>query len=300
MKNLSAKIKISVCAAVCLCVLVAFACMAFCAREEKSGEANDREVIDIWQIDSFEGGRGSRAEFLQSVGNAYAKGGGSYVNVTALSSEAARLNLANGNSPDIISYGTGVYGLEGYIVNYVEWCRGGYCLLTVDGDFSDASASNTVANAGRENLTSAALLLCGLNGAEALPPTGAYLRLIDGSSKYLFGTQRDIYRLKTRGVAFKVKPVTEFNDLYQNISITSSCKVAEAAKGYIEFLLGRSSEITRLGLISGASVYEDEMRAMTDITFEYKLSSPVSEDTYKRLENLISSGDINMLKSFFK
>ena len=104
MKKISAKIKPILCTAACLCLLIAFFCMAFTSGEEKVS-GNERIMLKIWQIDSFEGGKGSRADYLQSVGNDFTKNGGAYISVTALSSEAARLNLSEGNIPDIISYG---------------------------------------------------------------------------------------------------------------------------------------------------------------------------------------------------
>ena len=298
MKKISAKIKPILCTAACLCLLITFFCMAFTSGEEKvSGD--ERIMLKVWQIDSFEGGKGSRADYLQSVGNDFTKNGGAYISVTALSSEAARLNLSEGNIPDIISYGAGVYGLEGYISGYKQWCRGGYCILTAEGDFSDITTENTVVNGGRENFTSAALVFAGLNGAETRPSTSAYLKLINGEKKYLFGTQRDIFRLKTRGVAFRVMPFTVYNDLYQIVSVTSSCENPQTANEFINYLLSRKGEVTKLGLISEDAVYEDEMRDMTGIEFDCKLTVPLGEEAHKRLLNLISSGDINSLKNFF-
>lgn len=299
MKKFSAKIKVILCAVVCVCLFITFTCMALADGEQTNDTEDTRSVLKVWQIDSFEGGKGSRADFLQSIGNDFAESGNGYVSVTSLSSEAARLNLSKGNVPDIISYGAGIYGIESYITGYTQWCRGGYCLLTVEGDFSDATAENTVVNSGKENFTAAALMLGGLNGAEQQTPTSAYLKLVNGNCKYLFGTQRDIYRLKTRGVNFTVKPVTAFNDLYQNISVTTACKDKNEANKFIDYLLSRRAEVTRLGMISDGAVYEDEMREMVSVEFDYKITSPFSEETRNRLLNIISSGDINTLKSFF-
>ena len=66
MKKISAKIKPILCTAACLCLLITFFCMAFTSGEEKVS-GNERIVLKIWQIDSFEGGKGSRADYLQSL-----------------------------------------------------------------------------------------------------------------------------------------------------------------------------------------------------------------------------------------
>lgn len=273
----------------------------------KTSAENNAEmaVLNVWQIDSFEGGRGSRSEYLKNVGTQFTKISSCYVKVTALTAAAARENLKAGTVPDLISYGAGTYGVENYITGktpYVCWCNGGYCFLTVDetADFSDITADNTVINRGTDNLYGAAALLCGINGATVEKSTGAYVSLINGKYKYLLGTQRDIFRLTTRGVAFKVKPVTEFNDLYQNISITAKdAKLQLQAQKFIDFLLSKSFDVTKVGLMAdGLKIYDDAMSALEGLTYDCRLTSPVSEQTRKEIEQAIANGDIKMLKNF--
>ncbi|MDE7306835.1 MAG: hypothetical protein K2N33_05535, partial [Clostridia bacterium] len=204
---------------------------------------------------------------------------------------------------DLISYGAGTYGLESFITDYTVWCYGGYCFLTLDtnSDFSDIANDNTVINEGKDNLSSAAALLCGVGGAAYGKTTGAYVTLINGGCKYLLGTQRDIYRLKTRGVSFSVKPLTQFNDLYQCISVVSKSANAQTADSFIKFLSGKSAEINSLGMLSvGTNLYDDEMKVMAGLDYDCKLTSPVSESTLNSVKKAISDGDINMLKNLLK
>lgn len=263
-------------------------------------------VLTIWQIDSFEGGKGSRANYLQSIWNECFKDNKTYVNVVSLTAFAARENISIGNIPDLISYGAGTYGIEGIIcgqVTYYTWAHGGYCFLTTDesADFSDIDNDNTVINKGTDNLSGAAALVCGVEKAVVSTPTGAYVSMIGGEYKYLLGTQRDIYRLKTRGINFKVKPVTEFNDLYQNISITTSdSKKVLYANQFIDYLLKEEQNITKLGLMGNNRYYDDEMSQMESITYEFKLISPVSEDTHIELLSAIGKSDVNLLKNLLK
>lgn len=302
MKKILPVIKPLICAALCIAAVVAFLCFAF-NPQKSNAENNDKSVLQLWQIDSFEGGKGSRADYLQKKGNAFSKEYGAYVTVTALSAEAAVLNLENGNIPDLISYGAGICGLESYIGSFTTWCHGGYCLLAVDAnaDFTDVNAENTVINSGKNNYTSAAAMFYGLQNAEYEKPSGAYVKLINGDYKYLLGTQRDIFRLKTRGVGFTVKPVTEFNDLYQNISVVDKSANFSVAQRFVGYLMSHRDDVNKLGLMTESSgLYDDEMKVMEGLDYECKVVAPVNKQTKERLENIIAQSDINMLKNLLK
>ena len=302
MKKILPVIKPLICAALCIAAVVAFLCFAF-KPQKSNAENNDKSVLQLWQIDSFEGGKGSRADYLQKKGNAFSKEYGAYVTVTALSAEAAVLNLENGNIPDLISYGAGICGLESYIGSFTTWCHGGYCLLAVDAnaDFTNVNAENTVINSGKNNYTSAAAMFYGLQNAEYEKPSGAYVKLINGDYKYLLGTQRDIFRLKTRGVGFTGKPVTEFNDLYQNISVVDKSANFSVAQRFVGYLMSHRDDVNKLGLMTESSgLYDDEMKVMEGLDYECKVVAPVNKQTKERLENIIAQSDINMLKNLLK
>lgn len=221
----------------------------------------------------------------------------------SVTSDAARLNLSQGIVPDIISYGAGMYGIESYVSEFTAWCNGSYCLLTLDSnsDFSDLNSDNTVINRGKDNFSGAAALFCGMENCKYENATTAYVKLINGDYKYLLGTQRDIFRLKTRNVNFKIKPITEFNDLYQNISITNKCGNRNYAREFIKFLLSKQSNISKIGLFSeGINLYDDELKDCENIKYEYKITYPINKATKDDIEKAISLGDINMLKELLK
>lgn len=291
----------------CICIIIFVPIIAASINIKKS-EAHSSEltVLNIWQIDGFEGGKGSRAAYLQNLGNAFYERCGAYTTVTTLTADAARENLKAGIVPDLISYAAGMYGIENFISGknpYYSWCNGGYCLLsTTDGaDFSDVTAENTVINAGTGNLSAAAAMFCGLNGAAFDKPTGAYVKLINNKFKYMLGTQRDIFRLKTRGVAFSIKPITQFNDLYQNISVTAKeTKRRSISESFILYLAEQTKEITKLGLMCGnTKLYDDEMSSMENINYEFTLKTPVSESIKKEIDFAIENKDIKKLKILF-
>lgn len=294
-----------------LLILLVAACiatpiMATCRKSVSGDGERGMKVLALWQIDSFEGGKGSRAQYLQNKANEYFDGRDCYVKVTSLSADAAQQNMESGNVPDMISYGAGFYGLDKYVNTsdfaYKSWCRGGYCLLTLSEDgFDGVNAQNTVINEGKDNLAKTCALLSGLGGAQFANPTSAYVSLINGSYKYLLGTQRDIYRLKTRGVAFSVKPITVFNDLYQNISILTNGEKYEWCIEFIDYIMASVTELTKVGMLfDGCNIYDDEMKSMQDVIFDLTLKSFVSQSYINDVNNATKSGDINLLKKLLK
>ena len=286
----------------CVAILVIVPLMSTCEKSEK--KESELVVLNIWEIDSFEGGKGSRAEYLRRTGERIEN---CYVKVTTISAAAARENLKSGNVPDLISYGAGTYGLEGYFTNktpFSEWCRGGYCILCTDesADFSDITPKNTIVNGGTENRADVAAMLLSLGGAQKEKPTGAYVSLINGKFKYLLGTQRDIFRLKTRGVAFKVKPVTIFNDLYQLISVTAPSKEKiQIAREFVNILTQNKQNLTSIGMLGeNCKIYDDEMREMEGIVCEYNIKTPISFDLKSQIDEAVKNNDENKIKSLLK
>lgn len=277
----------------------------------KNGENNKNQTMQsivLWQIDGFEGGKGSRKQYLQDKATAYFKKQRTYLNAVAISAEAARQNIAEGRLPDIISYPSGFYGIENCVnakdFFYVNWCRGGYCLLSVDtsSDFSDVSVENTVINSGKDNLPAVAAALCGLSDASYEPPTNAYLKLISGKYKYLLGTQRDVFRLKTRNVSFAIKPVTQFNDLYQNISIiTKDASKYQKCRDFVDLITANDNGVGKLGLFyKDAKCETEELNEMRLCTFDYPLSFPCSENFIGQLKTAVKNKDVNMIKNLLK
>ena len=63
------KIARFICACLCLCALAGGAVAAFIINEsgEDGAEEQSLTVLTLWQIDSFEGGKGSRADYLRGL-----------------------------------------------------------------------------------------------------------------------------------------------------------------------------------------------------------------------------------------
>ncbi len=287
----------------CAAAVAVLAAGLFAAFYRAPGNVEERGggIVTVWQIDSFEGGRGSRAQYLRSVGEELHESAGVYVEVTALSASAARDNIAAGNVPDAISYGAGFYGLEKTGGSgAVAWCRGGYCLISLGAAGEAPSAENTVINAGRDNLAAAAALFEGLDGSAVLPPGSACAALLNGEYMYLLGTQRDVIRLQTHGAQFAVQPVTGFNDLYQYISVLAAGEKREQCERFIELLVARE-DIDRIGMLrDGLSLYAGEMHALEGVKADYTVPATVGGEYMERIKSAVADGDINLLKSLLK
>ena len=289
--------------ALCALAVASLAAGGFAAFSRNAGVAEPSApgVITVWQIDSFEGGKGSRAQYLRSVGDELLESSGVYTEVVALSSAAARENIAAGNLPDIISYGAGFCGAEGVTDgNARAWCRGGYCLITTGENFEDVTYENTVVNAGRDNLVGVAALFAGLERADVLPPTSAYVALLSGDYEYLLGTQRDVIRLQTRGVDFSVCPLTDYNDLYQYITVLARGQRRAACERFVE-LLDERDDTDRIGMLrDGLMLYSDEMHVLEGAAAVYTLPPMAGGDYIGQVKSAVRSKDINLLKSLLK
>lgn len=103
-------------------------------------------IITLWHIDTFEGGIGSRQDFLSKASVRFEKRyDGIFVCVIGYTVEEAQENMNKGVYPDMISYGIGFdnyrnmreirakskyFCTSGGKKAAVGWCRGGYVLLS--------------------------------------------------------------------------------------------------------------------------------------------------------------------------
>lgn len=66
-------------------------------------------IIEIWNIDTFEGGNASKEFFLEEISRLFMKvNKGAYVHISSFSPAGLESALAEGRRPDIFSYGMGV------------------------------------------------------------------------------------------------------------------------------------------------------------------------------------------------
>jgi len=266
---------------------------------------NEAATINVWQVDGFEGGTGSRKAFIEKQAKKLFKGESTYVTVTSLTQTAARENLSAGTLPDVISYSPTLCDIERYInPKYPQkcWCYGVYCFFSLDNgaDFADINSSNCIINNGKDNLVEVCAATLGLNMCAREETNTAYLKLLNGKFKYLLGTQRDLFRFKSRGAEVYVKAVSEFNDLYQIASvITKDNKKAEYAKRLIDYLA--DTDVSELGLFSKAAKNScDTLNKITLPCYDCVLDKPCGKEYLDALTAAAKNGEINKLKNLLK
>ena len=274
MKRFSSVFKTAIACIVAFAVILVTCIFAYPA-SNKHTEKLPQEyggILRVWHIDSFEGGVGSRAAFLRRAAKIFEQESGIYVLITVHTQESAALAVKQGSVPDLISYGTylgfaaeyarplegksffcAASGGKGYAV---PWCRGNYFLFTQDGDFSDVNDKNTLLSDGG-TLVETAAYTAGMAGTYPKAESkSAYVQFLGGKYKYMLGTQRDLFRFRTRKAEVSAKPISSFCDLYQYLSIC--CEDGEKVRATQEFIgCILSEEVqSRLSEIGMLSVYD--------------------------------------------
>lgn len=292
-------------------------CVLFALFGKPAAKAPQEEevggILRLWHIDSFEGGKGSRASFLNRVAGKYEKGrDGLYIMVNGYTVEGAEEALSKGACPDLLSFSCGVEGaaqicraldvrFEGGVLGGAcyayPWCGGKYFLFCLENDFSSLSAENLLISDGGNNLPWVAACLHGVTGEiQSADSTSAYVQFLNGKYKYLLGTQRDVCRFDTRGATVYRQELVEYGDLYQYIAVTArEEKDVAACTGFVNFLL--SSEIQE-------SLADIGMYPVKDTAAKSTLSAFVSkaglQEAREESRRALRTGEIKILKTYLK
>lgn len=312
-----------------LCALSVF--IAVPALTAKSSSPQSRSgIVRLWNIDTFEGGKGSRSAFLNRISAAYEKAhDGVYIMVSSYTAEGAAAAIREGNLPDMLSFRRRIFrggrklsedqrpfvcgraGGKG-MSWAVPWCRGGYALFCLEDGFEDAGAANTVVSLGGSNQPLAAAALLPLTGnIAAEESTSAYVRFLNGKYKYLLGTQRDVCRFASRGVNVYCKPISDYSDLYQYIAVTSrDAEIKKICDDYVESLLGEKNQkkLTEIGMLSPYyDIYSsdnpaaDELeRARIGYTLNVFTSAEGLNGVNAAAKDVLAGGNAEVLKNFLK
>lgn len=242
---------------------------------EKAPKERD-VVLVLWHLDTFEGGTGSRQEFLMRTAVQFEKEhGGVYVSVIKHTEESLEAAFKEGNVPDLVSFGIGTEGVaerakplkthknnaffasasSGGQTYFYPYAYGRYVLFTS----AAAKAEGTVVSCGKNNLPLFAARSAGLEYDEVKDTLSAYADFAAGKFANMLGTQRDIYRLRARGAEFTCSPLGDITDLVQYIAVTADDPNRAALAGeFAEYLLsdGVQGRLGEIGLFSptGAAV----------------------------------------------
>ncbi len=253
---------------------------------------NYKGILTVWQIDSFEGGTGSRKQFLLKAARSFErKNQGVLIMVIEHTEESYKEEIKKGNMPDLISFGAGIEitnfselniknvagGMIGEKTYAVAWCRGGYALIgnpklieSIENDLesvlvSQAEYTQPISAFYLEGFTT--------KNIKIKKPMDAYIEFVSGKTPYFLGTQRDIIRLERRNMEVVCKPLTKYNDIYQYVAITSqNATKIFYAQSYIKHLLNEEVQknLNEIGMLSTITNVEYnnphlvEMQRLTD------------------------------------
>lgn len=238
--------------------------LVFYPHSAKEGKGDEvKRVVRVWNVDTFEGGKGSRTNFLKrAAAKVEKKNKDIYYLITSYTEEGANRAFLSGERPDILSFGIGVSAYlesslplpytfaggeaEGGCYAY-PWCRGEYYLFSLTNDFKE-EGSVAISSGGR-NLVEVAAALNNLSG-ERIDSLSAYVAFLNGQYRYLLGTQRDKCRFISRGIEVFERPLNEFCDLYQYVSVLSAQK-REDCFAFVEALLSEEvqKELDTIGML---------------------------------------------------
>ncbi len=276
-------------------------------------------VLNLWHIETFEGGHGSRKQFLVDVASSFEKDNdGVLVMVISHTVTSANQALENGEKPDMISYGAGTVYTDMKQINClcdfaggkvdekiyaVPWCKGGYVIFE-NPKYNDKKSRQKSIMVSKSIKNAPLINLCleenysEYGDVYVKSPLDAYVEFVAGKHKYFLGTQRDVVRFSNRGFAVETKPLQGFNDLYQYISLTCDDEIKTLySEKFINYLLSEEiqKKLYKISMFSEfyQNDYQDQiLNFMQNITPIYTLSAFSSSQLIDDL-NLMSDNYLN-------
>lgn len=271
-------------------------------------QTQEQSILVLWQIDGFEGGTGSRKEFLLSVARRFEKQNkGIMVSVITHTTESAETSMENGDFPHMISYSNGLkisnysnieseYKFEHSTLNKktyaLPWCRGNYYLFSHASEKVDLTSENLENKrliVSKAENTQPLVALClenyKIENFESYLPLDAYVNFVSDKKAVLLGTQRDVVRLTNRGLDFNYKLLDVFTDLYQYVSITTDDNLLNIyCQKFVQLLLSETTQ-KQLNKICMSSQYysvEQNVKAielMNNSTNKYTISPLIDKNS---------------------
>lgn len=296
-------------------------------KKEKTKTYDAVTILQLWQIDGVEGGKGSRRQYLEKIARIYEKSNENvFVTVINQTVEGAEENFKKGIYPDMISFSQGINGVfplvkelnmpcdltfggkVDEILYAYPWAYGGYVYITREGQ---ETVSKTYLSKGDYNLPLAAAFLAGydLKDYEELSPLDAYYAFLSDRSSALIGTQRDLYRLQNKNLTVQVKPIEEYTDIVQYISVIKGKeKREEASVNFLKVLaLNKEKTMESIGMLpNGADTKNVDNRPidrLLGVKYRFAPSCFLPLQTISELndklndENLKSDNKMKFLKS---
>lgn len=275
-------------------------------------EQQYKGILTVYHVETFEGGAGSRRQFLLSSARSFEKKNkGVLVMVSNHTKQSLENALSSGDFPDMVSFGNGI-NIKGLIQTDFEnsitsgevgqktyataWAKGGYVLIA-NGSLVDSIPNQLPTllvsqNTYTQPLTALIMEEISVGSVEVKKPMDAYVAFANGKTPYFLGTQRDISRLENRGMDVIVKPLTKYNDLFQYIAITSlSSEKGEMAKQFINHLTSELEQKKLPSIKMFSPFYSCEfssshLNQMQNVKENYTISAFISEHELLKMQDL--------------
>lgn len=268
------KIRATICVFLIISVLVTifYGRNKIVEKPDLSAPQGYKYILNLWNIDIFEGGRGSRKQFLLDASIEFERQNpGVLVLASSRTEEGYYESIKNNVKPDILSFGTGIEvynsaeitecaftgGKIGDKTYAVPWCRGGYVLISNGKNKFDGNLKDLLVSKSDYTLPLLAFSMQGYTAENIVvkKPIDAYVDFVSGRFPFMLGTQRDVVRLNARGFTAEIIALTEYNDLYQYLSVvTEDENKREYAQKFVKFILSESVQ-AKLNKISMLSVF---------------------------------------------
>ena len=306
-------------AAISIILLIFVICFSFSEgtkyfADKKLIESGGEKVfLTLWHTDTFEGGKGSRADYLLSTAAAFEKEyKGVLIAVKSVEYSFLEENLKINGKPDLISYGNmgGISGLVGLNAGQNSllvgdkyygdvWCKGGYFLISKK-EIEGKTIKNVIFSKGKYTEPVLAFALEGFlaDSFKILPPIDAYREFILSKDAVLLGTQRDVYRLTSKNDGYYYYPLKSYNDLYQYISLFTTEKVKSFyAKKFIEFLVSEKGQkkLKKVAMMSYYNIAEQDIEYLT-VSQAIKSRYTLSPFTDTNLLDAVNELSVSYLK----
>ncbi len=287
--------------------------MLFKKEEDKKVETL---ILELWQLDMVEGGKGSRRNYLLSAAKEFEnKYDNVLLTVISQTAECAEEMFKNGVYPDMISYSQGLDGvfplcqeITGFGVSYggkyknalyaLPWAYGGYFLIERDGL---ESPSQVYVSKTDSNLPLLAAFLEGLtlNNPIEMPSEQSYYAFLKDKNSALLGTQRDIYRLENKDMSLKITPLKNYTDIVQYVSVMKGDSVrTELCNDFIKILVEKSQK--DINLLGMASPFGNEklidngpIALLFTVKHQMTASAFLSKETLSEINSVIKDQTIN-------
>ncbi len=252
------------------------------AYEKLFCEPSANIVLDMWHIESFEGGNSARKTFLDKLFNKFNKQNtGVFISLKVMDVEQYNINIQY-STPDIISFTNVCDGVENYLTTlprteklskaFIEsvvyddtiicypYMLGRYCLIS----YNDNAVNNLCGEiVERKNKKIFPLgFSADVGSVQALASNNInynsnakiyntqydnYKAFLKKETTTILGSQRDVHRLKNREQNGTIDNLyytylDGYTDLVQYIGVTKTCKNIDIAKKFADYVLSDDAQ----------------------------------------------------------